>query len=385
MLLAACCPLTQTWAQAVKEVSVSHGNAYTDHIALKDDSKDMDLMVKLVFDEPTNTLSLTLISYRDLFVFPTDATCRQVVRHRKINPDKLPFVVNADADATFQLTKDYWKSIAKPRRKHVFRKWVETVGLTPQPVETKMVNDFVSQDFLIDNKADAVELTLRDVLMMEQEATTKVGRRRYNIVWGKDLNTVYRVYIRRNPCFGLDEELAAADNQLGAVRAAYKNLHSRYGSGWVANGESLQTFKEMKQLLQGQYPKRSGESACPDLQAKWDAYNLCVDSIAALNCRVRPAESHRGSGAGQGSTGSQAVAGFNAGYILTQARQIDNAVSRWLVSKDETEREDLRRQCQEIIRMVKPVVARHKGGTAAQQQAVKIFNRATAYFYSTCH
>ena len=40
-----------TQAQIVKTITVAQGKSYTDHISLKPDSKDMDLMVKFVFSE----------------------------------------------------------------------------------------------------------------------------------------------------------------------------------------------------------------------------------------------------------------------------------------------------------------------------------------------
>ena len=77
-----------SWAQSVKEITVSQGVPFTDHISLKDDTKDMDLMAKFVFDEKTNTLSVSLISYRDLFVFQTDTPYGQAIKGRKMKPEK---------------------------------------------------------------------------------------------------------------------------------------------------------------------------------------------------------------------------------------------------------------------------------------------------------
>lgn len=385
-----CGPLMLVRAQSVKNLTVSQGNPYTDHIALKDDSRDMELMVKFAFDEPTNTLSVTLISYRALFVFPTDTPLRQALKGRKVRPDKLPFVVDSEPGSTYELTKDYFRSLPKPTKKHVFKKWIDGNGLTPQPAECKMVNDYVSQNFVITGKANAVTVSLRDVMMLERELTAKVGKRKYNIVWGRDINTDYIVYVKRNPCFGLDEELAAAGNQLTAISSAYNNLASRYGSGVVDSQESLANFKEMKQLLQGQYPLKTETSDCPNLQECWDNYNLYVDSIAQLTCRVKaPVKKAAASdGAGSGKSASKKAASpgraLNAGYILTQARQIDNAVNRWLNTKDAMERADLRKQCAAIIKNVRGDLGNQRGATAAQQNAIRIFNQAVNYYNSVC-
>ena len=47
-------------AQTVRTIQVAQGASYTDHISLKEDSKDMDLMVKFVFDEGNNTLTVII-------------------------------------------------------------------------------------------------------------------------------------------------------------------------------------------------------------------------------------------------------------------------------------------------------------------------------------
>ena len=56
-------------AQTVKVISVSNDASFTDHISLAEDSRDMDIMVKFVFDEQHNRLTVSVLSYRSLFVF----------------------------------------------------------------------------------------------------------------------------------------------------------------------------------------------------------------------------------------------------------------------------------------------------------------------------
>lgn len=386
-----------SWAQSVKEITVSQGVPFTDHISLKDDTKDMDLMAKFVFDEKTNTLSVSLISYRDLFVFQTDTPYRQAIKGRKMKPEKMPFVVNTEPGVKYELTKEYKQAIPKPQKKHVFKKWIEYSGLHPLPTDYKMVNDYIQQDFNILNKADAVSLTLHDVMMLDQEAVDKNGSKKYDVVWGKDLDITYRIYIERNPCFDMDEEIAAATKEQEAISNGYKNLLNHYGSGIVSSRESLQNFLEMKQLLLSQYTKKTEKSQCPTIQQKWDAYNQCIDSISNLRCRLRQAATagrgyaatqggNRGTRGNRGNSGMSRGSGegINTGFILTQARRIDSAVARWLVSKDHTERADLKKQCQDVIKMMKSLVAQKGIVGTAQRNALNIFNQAAAYYRNTC-
>ena len=107
-------------AQNIRKIQIAQDASYTDHVSLKKDSKDMDLMVKFVFDEPNNVLTVSLVSYRNLFVFQNDVRYKQVVKHKKLRPDRFPYVVEADAEAKYKLTKELRKQIVGSKKKHVF-------------------------------------------------------------------------------------------------------------------------------------------------------------------------------------------------------------------------------------------------------------------------
>ncbi len=382
LLLAAALPLT---AQTVKNVTVAQGKSYTDHVSLRDDSRDMDLMVKFIFSEQTNTVTVCLISYRDLFVFPTDTPYRQTVSGRRIKPSRLPFVVDAAPDTRYELSRDYLRSLPKHRKKTVFHQWITASGMQAIPMEYRMVNDYVSQDFTVTGKADAVTVTLRDVLMMQKDENLRKKYTRYSVVWGKDLNTTYHIFIERDPCFGKEEEKAAATAALEGLRTAAANLKERYASGVAANSESLANFREMKSLLIGQYPEATETSPCPDVQAARDEYNAILASVKAMKCRLRSSSATGGasgaSGAGGGATGE----GVDAGFILTQARQIDETVSQWAVSQDKAQKADLKRRCRDIIAAVRAAVAQKGIRGEAQRRALQHFNEAIKYFQNTCH
>ena len=102
----------------------------------------MDLIVKFIFDETENTLTASLISYKRLFVFQSDTRYSQAVRFCKLRPDRLSYVVESDENARYKMVKSLRKSLSKPKRKHLFKRWITTEGLQPQPVEYKMVNDY---------------------------------------------------------------------------------------------------------------------------------------------------------------------------------------------------------------------------------------------------
>ena len=106
-------------AQTVKNISVSAGTSYTDHIALSEDSRDSDIMVKFVFDEDNNTLTVSALSYRTLFVFREASRYKAVVSHKNLIPDRLPYVADADKGSKFPLSKGLVKSIPSPKKKYI--------------------------------------------------------------------------------------------------------------------------------------------------------------------------------------------------------------------------------------------------------------------------
>lgn len=91
---------------------------------------------KINFDEPNNSLIVSLVSYRKLFVFQDNVRYSHVVRFNKLRPSKLPYVVKSDEKARYKMTRPLRKSI-KPKRKHIFKSWIKYEGLQPQPTEYK--------------------------------------------------------------------------------------------------------------------------------------------------------------------------------------------------------------------------------------------------------
>ena len=315
-----------------KAITVAEDEPYTDHITLTNDIKDRDLMVKFVFNEKANTLTVSLISYRRLFVFWDDTRYKSAFSGSgKLHIDKLSYVIASNPKDRFQLGKAYRKSLPKPRKKHIFKKWIDYEGLQPVEQERNMVNDYIEQTFDIQGKRNNVVVKLRDILLMDQ-TSQKGHSRRYELSFGKNLDTDYQVAIKRNPCFGQDEELATANKNLTAITNSYKNLKKKYGKGKVGSEESMKLFKEMKSVLTSQFTKDSVVNACPDIQKVRDQYNMLVDSIQNINVKMEAAAD-----ATSGIMGAKGRT-LNTKVVLSNARQIDQYVARWLRSHDEVER-----------------------------------------------
>ena len=366
--------------QTAKAITISQEEPYTDNIMLTNDVKDKDLMVKFVFNEDKNTLTVSLISYRRLFVFWDDTRYKGTFSGSgKLHIDRLPYVITSNDGDRFRLSKSYRKSLPKPRKQHIFKKWIEYEGLQPVDKERNMVNDYIEQTFDIQNKRTNVVVRLRDVLLMDQ--TGEKGKsKRYELSNGKDLNIEYQITIQRNPCFGTEEEMAAVSKSLTGIMGSYKNFKKKYGKGRVGTEEALKLFKEMKSVLTSQFTKDTIVSQCPDIQKLRDQYNLIVDSINGIDVKMESANILEASGAIMGAKGRV----MNTKIILSNARQLDQNVARWLRSNDQVEREDLKMQCMGIIKDTNLIINSGGGQTAEERNAINIFRQAEKYFNKSC-
>ena len=375
-LLLSCLVLQGLSAQTVRNITVSQDTAYTDHISLEVDSRDKDVMVKFVFDEAANTLTVNLISYRTMFVFREDVRFKPTIKGRTLRPDQLPYVVTFDPSEKYTISKVFKSTVPRPRKKYVFKRWVDYEGLQPAPQEYAMVNDYVSQTFDILGKRNQVKVTLRDIMLMD-DISKHPNKKRYEISYGRDMFREYNIQILRNPCFGLDEDMAAAKKAEEAVKNAYASIKGKFGKGEVGSQEILASFKDMQAMLLTQYPAKELKSDCPDFQNIWDSYNAYVDSIASMRCVIAATSVNGGITVGQ--------EGVSAKLLHNRARQIDAMVTRWLISNDPIERRDIVKQCDSIIQGVKELLTKQGGArTSEQLRALEVFREAEQYYRLKC-
>lgn len=235
-----------------------------------------------------------------------------------------------------------------------------------------MVNDYITQTFDIQKKRTSVVVRLRDVLLMN-DISKHLDKRIYELSFVRDLATEYRVDIQRNPCFGLEEEVASAKAALEGISKSYTKLNKKYGKGIVADEENLSVFKDLKETLTKQFPRKDIQSPCSDLQDTWDAYNAYTDSIAAMKCKV-------GASIGDKTIGD----GINANLLLSKARQIDSSVARWLLSTDPIERRDIILRIEDLIKTTNATISSEGIKTPEQKQALSVFREAERYFKNNC-
>lgn len=363
LLILCCCSLR---AQMVKQITLSPEESYTEHIALSNDSKDLDVMVKFMFDEMNNRLSVTLLSYRSLFVFQDNVRYKQVVKWKKLRPDRLPYLVQEPL-FKIKLPKAFRRQIPKPRKKFIFERWISYDGIQPVPQDYRLVNEYIEQQFDILPQRNELTVSLHHLFVIDSKEKKKT--RSYFFTYFKDLDLEFHISLQRNPCLGTEVELEQAALSLENVRQSYSAFAKSFAVREVSSEEKFGQFTAMKEMLTAQFPHREMSSECPEVQRAWNEYNMYVDSIQSVTCTLVRSE--------------VVLPGVGADVLLKKARQMDNMVTNWLSSTDKIERRDLQMQCQNLIDEVHLLVDEYGIVSEEEHQAWKVFLQAEGYFQRT--
>lgn len=359
-------------AQMTKSIVVSHKVSSADQLSFNEETKEQDLTVKFFFDEDSNTLKVVLTSPKPLFVFWADTRYKDVFSCRRwLQTENLPYEVSSKTADRFRATKSFRKSLKRPRRKHLFKRWLESDELKPVEKTLHMVNDSIVQTFSIpDRNISSITLRLHEVMTLNEVGKKGFGRQ-YEITQGKDFNMKYRVTILRNPCLGLDDDVSLAESSLDAIKTTFSIFKKKYATGRVSDEESRNAFREAKAALMGQFPAIKAVSPCPDIQQARDQYNLFADSIRKFDVKLEPIVT---------VNTEVEVKELNIQTILSNTRQLDRMVARWLGSKDDIERDDLVSQCLNTIKETSALIGNNEGQTPEERNAIALFRKARQYF-----
>lgn len=358
-------------AQSVREITISADKPYTDNFSLANESGDMDVMIKFSFNEADNQLTVSMTSYRGLFVFREDTRYKQVVKFGKLRIKELPYVVTGE-EVPYKMPCKFKKQLGRHRKNFVFKRWLNYSGLLPEPMEYVMVNDVVEQKFgIVGDKRTSVSVTLGDVMIMEPK-TNLFKESYYRFLRFVRVNTRYNITIERDPCFAMEEQISIASQQKVAATQALEGLRNTFPERVTNMQETFDLFSKTKEMLVKQYPKRDTVSDCPQLQALNDSFNVVVDSILAFKCMLVVS-----------SDSTMSVA--NPSYLLSAAYAIDMKVSRWQLTTDALERADIIKFCNERIESVNDYVKRHGLRSKGMREAYDIMQKAVSYYQSTCH
>ncbi len=357
-------------AQTTKPVTLSDKTPFSEELTIPQPKGDgVKVTASFQFDEAANTVSVTMKSERKLFAFWEEISYRKAFHHKRLCTEKLSYNMTGNTADQFHRVPYFYKALPKPhRKKHIFHAWTEPKGLKPMGAPRQIINDSLTQTFALSDTTDVYSLRLRDILFID-ELKQKGAARYYGISYGMDINTEYRITLQRNPCFGLDAQITAAQNARDAVTRSYEAFKSIYNGGVVNSEEGEKLFHQLQDALQIQFPVNEDSSACADLQEVHTQYNQYIDSIKALSVTLQLPADERS---------------LNIKIILANSRTIDNNVTRWLSTKDFFERSDLADQCRAIISDTKDMISLNGARTEEEKNAVAVFKKAEQYFDRTC-
>jgi uncharacterized protein YoxC len=365
------CASKKVLEMPVKEnqvVIVSDNKPYTEVIPTKEGSKEMDVLLKMDFDEPSNTLTIGLTSKYNLFGFKNNSLYKNVIRDKKISLARLPYKVMSEADMTYRLSKDIRNNIPGCNDKHTFNTWVSSTGLHPHTQEYIMVTDTLTQAF--DIVADTtITINLGDIMMMERSVSKK---NRYDLIYYTNLDKQYEIVIERNPCMGKEAESDSIKAMLDDIQTNFTTLAEKYPSVEELNAETLQALEEARMKLATKYTKVESTNECPKIQTMLENYNSYVDSIAKL-ADIKAQFAHK-----------RPKLSVPADQLLAVARMVDINVASYLVSNDVVEKADLVKRNKKLIEDINKKVSRKMTMDKEQKHALSVFKKAEKYFNETC-
>ena len=390
MLLASATMLmAQQREQQVKDVAVSDGSLYEDIVNVPFDDKGLDITVHITFDETENLLTLSLTGTRQLFVFQDDTYRKKAFTgwfsRRSFHPERLTYPTLVEPKTKYKLTSSVVKSFSKPRKKHLFNKWITNVSkaLTPMvSTLTSVTPDSIVQTFSVDPKATKVSFTLRNILVLDtKEPMAKAAEKRnsgktvhYRFVLDHDLATTYNVQVNRNPCFGVRQAIDSIRSRVTEVRNSYRRLHKSCPTGKATSDTEVNIFNQHRQYLLTRYTPIADSTKCSDLQSAYNAYNSYVDSIAGAPCVYIPVDN-------SASTLSASM-GVSPETMIAAAKRLDDIVASIMVSRDPVEIRDLRNLGRDIIRSVNANISSKNLRDEEQKRAFAILRKAEEYFIS---
>lgn len=354
--------------QIKQVITVSQKTPYIDTISTKENMKDMNVILKMEFDEPNNVLTVSLKSAHYLFGFKNNSRYKHVIRNKRLSLKRFPYKVVSEPDMTYRLSKNVRNNIPGWNYQHTFASWVSTTGLHPQTSDYEMVTENFQQKFDIVGDT-TITVTLGDIMMMERSVSKK---NRYDLTFYTNLNKSYVVNINRNPCLGKEAELDSSQTLLDEIKENYTSLASKYPNVENLTQETLFALEEVRVKLETKYEKKETTNECPAIASMLENYNTYVDSIAKL-ADVKAEFAHK-----------RPRLSMPADQLLAVARMVDANVALWLVSNDVVEKADLVKRNRKLIDDINKKISNKMRMDTEQTKAYVVFKKAERYFNETC-
>lgn len=356
-----------TKAQQDGVLKLSAGQSITDHIDIQTSQGDnVGMIVKILFLENENTISVSLISYHTIFALWSDTQYRSAVNcFSRLIPHKLPFANECDEKTRFKIsssTKKDMKLYTKRRRKYVMRQTIRATGAFPLETPTKIVNDVIEQKFLINGDTTShISIFLGDILFMEKR---KPKKDKYHIFAYSKLDKEYKIEIMRDHCRGREGDIEVATTVFNALQSALASLNEIKSNTSISNTiEKKELFDKLKDIAVKRFPKNLKEDKCDMIRDLYVRYNALVDSLQCINLTVDVKSN---------------IADDK--YIRDRTRQLDKCLSVMQCSTDVAERLQMKKECEDIISEINLYIASVEIIDDKTVRAVEMFYSAERVF-----
>lgn len=354
-------------AQQEGVLRLSAEQSITDHIDIQTSRGDnVGMIVKIVFLEDENAVSVSLISYHTIFALWNDTPYRSAVNwFSRLIPHKLPFANECDENARFKIassTKKDLKRYTKHKRKYVMRQTLRATGAFPLETPTKIVNDVIEQKFLINgDTTNHISIHLGDLLFMENR---KPMKEKYHIFAYSKLDKGYKIEIERDHCLNREGDIEAVTTTFNALQSSLASLNEMKSNTSISNTvEKKELFDKLKEIAVKRFPKNLKEDKCDVIQDLYTRYNILVDSLQNIRLTVDVKSN---------------VADDK--YIRDRTRQLDKTLSVMQCSTDVAERLQMKKECENIISEVNLYIASVEIIDDKAIRAVEMFYRAEKVF-----
>ncbi len=354
-------------AQQEGVLKLSANQPITDHIDIQtSQGAPVGMIVKILFLEEENAVSVSLISYHTVFALWSDTPYRSAVNwFSRLVPHRLPFANECDENARFKVSSSTKKDIklyTKRKRKYVMRQTLRATGAFPLETSTKIVNDVIEQKFLIDgDTTNHISIFLGDILFMEKR---KPKKEKYHIFAYSKLNKEYKIEIERDHCLNREGDIEVATTAFNTLQSSLVSLNEVKSNTTLSNTvEKKELFDKLKDIAVKRFPKNLKEDKCDVVRDLYARYNALVDSLQEINLAVDVKSN---------------IADDK--YIRDRTRQLDKCMSVMQCSTDVAECLQMKKECEEIISQVNLYIASVEIIDDKTVRAVEMFYHAEKVF-----
>ena len=367
---------------------VSADSAYEDVVEIPFDPQGARVKVSLSYDEGKDQLRAVMRVDRPFIALASEQPVKRIFSDcRNLRPQKLGYEVMVPPVTKFHLLRRVYRTWAKPRSRHIVNPFIQT-DTTFAVVDTMRVRPLVPDSVVtvlqLTPRTDKTTITLRNLFILQSHTPKSFplpfplsliwkSKPHYDIVCDRDLNRQYEIHIQRDPCFGTESRQQSLSLLADEVRDSWHRLISSAPGLKVSSKEALQLFEQHKAFLQDKYRPVGRDVKCAAMLGLIDAYNAYVDSIGKVECQYVPPMEETEAG--------KAILAINLppAVLQTAARQIDQAMAQYLVSKDPIEKHDLIVRIRDIKASTDEKIRQFGIHTPEQRNAKSLYDKSVSY------